>query len=272
MSAPRQLSTIPAVAAGGLRVVVDGGILRITIDRPGRMNALDLAHMTALGDVLEGAAADPAVRVVVLSGAGAAFCTGADLAAAATAGGRAASPEVVMDSANRVIRAIVDLPIPVIAQVGGAAVGVGASIALAADLTYAAESAYLLLAFVNVGLMPDGGSSALIAASIGRARATRMALLGERLPADRAADEGLIAGVLAAGDLAAHVDAVAARLARGPRRAVALTKQALTATTLTELDRALSREKAGQTELLQSPDFAEGVAAMLTKRAPNFRS
>lgn len=117
-----------------------------------------------------------------------------------------------MDSANRVIRAIVDLPVPVLAQVRGAAVGVGASIALAADLTYAAEDAYLLFAFVNVGLMPDGGSSALIAASIGRARA----------------------------------------------RAIALTKQALTATTLTELDPALGREKAGQTELLQSPDFAEG--------------
>ena len=84
MSAPRQLSTIPAVAAGGLRVVVDGRILRITIDRPDRMNALDLAHMTALGDVLTAAAADPVVRVVVLSGAGAAFCTGADLAAAAS--------------------------------------------------------------------------------------------------------------------------------------------------------------------------------------------
>ncbi len=120
--------------------------------------------------------------------------------------------------------------------------------------------------------MPDGGSSALIAASIGRARATRMALLGERLPAAQAERDGLIAGVLPPDELAAHVDAVAARLARGPRRAIELTKRALTAATLTALDASLDREKAGQAELLQAPDFVEGVTAMLTKRAPSFRS
>ncbi|MHA4848952.1 enoyl-CoA hydratase [Rhodococcus sp. MSC1_016] len=260
--------TAPAV--DGLRVVSDGGILRITIDRPDRMNALDLAHMTALGAILTDAAIDRSVRVVVISGAGKAFSTGADLAAAAAAGGREASPEVVMEAANRVVRAIVDLPVPVIAQVSGAAAGVGASIALAADLTYACQDAYLLLAFVNIGLMPDGGSSALIAASIGRARATRMALLGERLGAPEAEREGLIAGVLPVGELAAHVDAVAAKLAHGPRRAVELTKRALTASTLTALEGALEREKAGQTELLQGQDFVEGVTAMLGKRAARF--
>ncbi|MDI9952724.1 enoyl-CoA hydratase [Rhodococcus sp. IEGM 1305] len=259
--------TAPAV--DGLRVVNEAGILRITIDRPDRMNALDLAHMTALGDVLTAAATDSSVRVVIIAGAGKAFSTGADLAAA---GGREAPAEVVMDSANRVVRAIVELPVPVIAQVNGAAAGVGASIALTADLTYASENAYLLLAFVNIGLMPDGGSSALIAASIGRARATRMALLGERLPAAQAERDGLIAGVLPPDELAAHVDAVAARLARGPRRAIELTKRALTAATLTALDASLDREKAGQAELLQAPDFVEGVTAMLAKRAPNFRS
>ncbi|WP_172650390.1 enoyl-CoA hydratase [Rhodococcus opacus] len=262
--------TAPAV--DGLRVVNEAGVLRITIDRPDRMNALDLAHMTALGDVLTAAATDSSVRVVIIAGAGKAFSTGADLAAAAAAGGREAPAEVVMDSANRVVRAIVELPVPVIAQVNGAAAGVGASIALTADLTYASENAYLLLAFVNIGLMPDGGSSALIAASIGRARATRMALLGERLPAAQAERDGLIAGVLPPDELAAHVDAVAARLARGPRRAIELTKRALTAATLTALDASLHREKAGQAELLQAPDFVEGVTAMLAKRAPNFRS
>ncbi|RZK86496.1 MAG: enoyl-CoA hydratase [Rhodococcus sp. (in: high G+C Gram-positive bacteria)] len=206
--------TAPAV--DGLRVVNEAGVLRITIDRPDRMNALDLAHMTALGDVLTEAATDSSVRVVVIAGAGKAFSTGADLAAAAAAGGREAPAEV--------------------------------------------------------GLMPDGGSSALIAASIGRARATRMALLGERLPAAQAERDGLIAGVLPPDELAAHVDAVAARLARGPRRAIELTKRALTAATLTALDASLDREKAGQAELLQAPDFVEGVTAMLTKRAPSFRS
>ncbi|MCQ4120170.1 enoyl-CoA hydratase [Rhodococcus tibetensis] len=258
-------------AVDGLRVVSGEGILRITIDRPDRMNALDLAHMKALGDILTDAATDRSVRVVVISGAGKAFSTGADLAAAAAAGGREAPSEVVMDSANRVVRAIVDLPVPVIAQVSGAAAGVGASIALTADLTFASENAYLLLAFVNIGLMPDGGSSALIAASIGRARATRMALLGERLSATEAEREGLIAGVLPAGELAAHVDAVATKLARGPRRAIELTKRALTASTLTALEGALEREKEGQAELLQAPDFVEGVTAMLGKRQARFQ-
>lgn len=261
--------TVPAVE--GLRVTNDDGVLRITIDRPDRMNALDLAHLGALGDVLTEAATDPTVRVVIIAGAGRAFSTGADLAAAAEAGGREASPEVVMDTANRVVRAMVELPVPVIAQVNGAAAGVGASIALTADLTYASDNAYLLLAFVNIGLMPDGGSTALISTSIGRARATRMALLGERMPAVEAEKEGLIAGVVPAEELAAHVDAVAAKLASGPRRAIELTKRALTASTLAALDAALEREKAGQVELLQAPDFAEGVTAMLTKRPARFQ-
>ncbi|QNG19661.1 enoyl-CoA hydratase [Rhodococcus triatomae] len=260
--------TAPAV--DGLLVENSGGILRVTIDRPDRMNALALAHLRVLGRVLTDAATDPTVRVVVIAGTGKAFSTGADLAAAAAAGGREAPPEEVMDTANAVIRAIVDLPVPVIAQVNGAAAGVGASIAVAADLAYAAESAYLLLAFVNVGLMPDGGATALVAASIGRARAARLALLGERLPSDEAVRQGLVTEVVPDAELAGHVDAVATRLAHGPRRAIELTKRALTSATLDRLDDALAREKSGQSELLGAPDFAEGVAAMLQKRAPRF--
>ncbi|MBM4504564.1 enoyl-CoA hydratase, partial [Rhodococcus hoagii] len=175
-----------------------------------------------------------------------------------------------MDVANEVIRAIVEVPVPVVAAVNGPAAGVGVSIALAADLTYAAESAYFLLAFVGVGLMPDGGSSVLVSASIGRAKAAELALLGERLSAAEADSSGLVSRTLPDGDLLDHARDVAGRLAAGPRRALELTKRALAAATLAALDDALEREKIGQAELLASPDFAEGAAAMLQKRKPRY--
>jgi enoyl-CoA hydratase len=259
--------TTEGTAVKGLRSELADGILRLTISRPKRMNALDLVTMGALGEAVTAAGMDERVRTIVLTGEGAAFCTGADLAAAAA---NPADPNVVMDTANSLIRAIVDSPVPVIAAVNGPAAGVGVSIAVAADLTYAAESAYFLLAFVNIGLMPDGGSSMLIPAAIGRARAAEMALLGERLSAADADRFGLVARTLPDGELAAHVDAAAARAASGPRRALALTKRALNNTTLSSLDDALAFEKTGQVELLASADFAEGALAMLQKRRPDF--
>lgn len=259
--------TTEGVAVEGLRSTLEGGILRLTINRPKRMNALDLETMGALGDAVTAAGRDEQVRTIVLTGEGAAFCTGADLAAA---GANPADPNVVMDTANSVIRAIVDSPVPVIAAVNGPAAGVGVSIAVAADLTYAAETAYFLLAFTNIGLMPDGGSSLLIPAAIGRARAAEMALLGERVFAADADRFGLVARTLPDSELAAHVDAVAARTASGPRRALALTKEALNNATLPALEDALAFEKRGQIELLASADFAEGAMAMLQKRRPKF--
>ncbi|MDO3647896.1 enoyl-CoA hydratase-related protein [Nocardia mangyaensis] len=246
------------------------GTLRITIDRQARMNAIDLATMDELGALIVDAQHRPEVRVIVLTGAGKAFCTGADLAAAAAAGGNEASPERVMDSANALIRAIVDSPLPVIARVNGPAAGVGASIALAADLVYAAESAYLLLPFTSIGLMPDGGATAMVAAAMGRVKAAELALLGARLLAPEAAAAGLITRSLPTYELDAEVEAVAAKLAAGPRRALQLTKAALNAATLAELDAALAREKTGQSELLVSADFLEGMTAMLTRRPPRF--
>ncbi|MFD4294100.1 enoyl-CoA hydratase [Rhodococcus sp. NPDC058532] len=264
------MTDVEAERVEGLLVDLADGILRVTIARPDRMNALDIDSMRALGDLLEGRARERDVRVVVLAGEGGAFCTGADLIAASS--GPGTDPRVVMDTANRVIRAILTLPSPVLARVDGAAAGVGASLALAADLTYAAPSAYFLLAFVNVGLMPDGGSSLLVPAAVGRARAAEMALLGERLGAVDAHAAGLITRVLPPDDLAAHVDAVAATLAAGPRRAIELTKRSLTAATLDRVEEALARETEGQAELLGSADFREGAAAMLARRRPRFGS
>lgn len=175
-----------------------------------------------------------------------------------------------MDVANDATRAIVEVPVPVVAAVNGPAAGIGVSLALAADLTYAAESAYFLLAFVGIGLMPDGGSSLLVPAAVGRAKAAEMALLGERVSAADADRIGLVSRTVPDGDLAAHARAVAARLASGPRRALELTKRSLNAATVAALDGALESEKAGQAELLASADFAEGAAAMLQKRMPRF--
>ncbi|MCW2560095.1 MAG: putative enoyl-CoA hydratase paaG [Mycobacterium sp.] len=255
-----------------LRVDRDGGLLRLTITRPSRMNAIDLASMIGIGDVLTEAATDSSVRVVVLTGEGKAFCSGADLSSPVQdADGRKGS-EIVMDTADRMIRSVVTAPVPVIARINGPAAGVGLSLALAADLIYAAESTYLLMPFINIGLMPDGGATALVAAAVGRVRAAELSLLGERLPVAEAAAAGLITKALPHDQLDAHVDAVAARLARGPRRALELTKASINAATLTELDAALERETVGQIELMSTTDFIEGATAVLTRRQPNFGS
>ncbi|MEU1206883.1 enoyl-CoA hydratase-related protein [Nocardia sp. NPDC005825] len=254
----------------GYTAIKDGRVLRITITNPKRKNALSYDTMEGLGDAVLAAAADPAVRVIVLTGEGGDFCTGADLSTAPAEKARGITPEMTMDVANRMIRAIVDAPIPVIARVKGAAAGVGVAFALAADLTYAAEDSYLLLAFINIGLMPDGGAAALVAAAAGRPLAAEMALLGERLPARKALEHSLIAGVYSDEELDAKVEAVIAKLAHGPRRALELTKRALNAAALTSLEAALDAEKTGQCELLGSGDFAEGAAAMLQKRKAVF--
>jgi enoyl-CoA hydratase len=171
---------------------------------------------------------------------------------------------------NRLIRAITALPRPVVAVVQGPAAGVGVSIALACDVVLASDKAFFMLAFTKIGLMPDGGASALIAAAIGRIRAMQMALLPERLPAAEALSWGLVSAVYPADDFEAEVDKVIERLVAGPTVAFAKTKQAINAATLTELDPALQREFDGQSRLLVSPDFIEGTTAFQQRRAPNF--
>ncbi|MBO0852683.1 MAG: enoyl-CoA hydratase/isomerase family protein [Nocardia sp.] len=254
----------------GLQIVRDDRILRVTIDNPARKNAIGYDAMVAIGDTFEKLKQDRDIRVVIVTGAGADFCTGADLASGQSDQERGITSEMTMDAANRMVRSIVDAPVPVVARVRGATAGVAVALALAADLTYASDEAYFLHAFINIGLMPDGGAAALVAAAAGRALANEMALLGERLPATEALRRGLLAGVLPADELDAKVEAVAAKLARGPRRALELTKSNLNRVTLAGLDEALEAEKAGQCELLKSKDFAEGATAMLTKRAPVF--
>lgn len=263
------MTKAPAPAdISGVETTADDGILRVTINRPARMNAVTTATLNAIAEAFEAHAAIPGTRAAILTGSGAAFCAGADLSAVGDLSGPP-MPDTI-DAANRAVAAIRALPRPVICAVNGPAAGVGVSLALAGDLTVATESSYLLLAFTKIGLMPDGGASALVAASIGRARALKMALLAQRLPAAEALAVGLIADVLADADFAAGVDALAARLAAGPSDAFGATKGAINDATLTELDAAFARERAGQLELLASPDFAEGVDAFLGKRPARF--
>ena len=251
----------------GVDVTVDDGILRVTLNRPARMNAVTTATLETVADAFEKHAGDDAVRVAVLTGTGRAFCTGADLAGKDLSAPPSAG---TIDAANRTVAAIRAFPRPVIGAVNGPAAGVGVSLALGCDLTVAAESAYLLLAFTRIGLMPDGGATALVAASIGRARALKMALLAERLPVTEAFAAGLIAEVHPDDDFAAAVDALATRLAAGPVEAFHATKDAINDATLGELDSAFTRERAGQLELLASADFHEGVSAFQEKRTAVF--
>lgn len=257
--------------ADALRIETsDPGVVTISINRPDRMNALDAPTVTALIEQIITIGADPDTRVLVLAGEGPAFTTGADLVAISEAGDDAPTPDQTMDNAEALVRAVLTAPVPVIAAVNGPAAGVGVSLALASDLVLMSEDAYLLFAFTNIGLMPDGAASVLLPAQVGRAVASRMLLCGDAVPAAEAKQVGLAIDVVPADELRAVAEKLARRLARGPRRALELTKRAVTAATLAQLDTALEVEHEGQVELLQSADFAEGVASMLEKRRPTF--
>lgn len=237
------------------------GVLTITWNDPERLNGLTGEMLDAASDAIEHAADD--IRVVVLTGAGRAFTTGARL------DGTISGTEP-MDVANRLIRAVTASPLPVVAAVNGPAAGFGCSVALAADITIAKESAYFLLPFTNIGLMPDGGATAVVAASIGRARASAMALLGERLPARDAASAGLIHTAVPDEDFDSVVDGIVTRLATGAAVSYRATKQAINAATLSHLDEALDRERDLQVQLFGTADFIEGATAFMQKRAPQF--
>lgn len=252
----------------GLNIGIDAGVLRITLDRPAQLNALSGEMADRLAEVVEQAAADDEVRVLVLRGTGPAFSAGADLSGADA---HENFDVTSLDRANRIIRAITSSPKPCVAAVNGVAAGVGCSAALACDLVVATESASFLLAFARIGLMPDGGATATVAASIGRARAMRMALLGEAMPAREAYDAGLVSHLVPDEDFDATVAKVVGRLAAGPPLAYTATKRAVNAATLEGLEAALERERTGQTVLLRTADVAEGMRAFSEKRRPVFR-
>jgi 2-(1,2-epoxy-1,2-dihydrophenyl)acetyl-CoA isomerase len=249
-----------------------GGELRIRLNRPQKMNAWNTQFGLDLRDAVEAAAADDEVRAVVVTGNGRAFSSGADLSEGFEPAEDGA-PDVqsaLRDRYHPIIVGLRRMPKPVLAAVNGPAVGIGLSLALAADLVIAKESAYFLLAFVNIGLVPDGGSSLFVPERVGFARATEMAMLGEKVPARQALEWGLINRVAADDDFEAEVDALAQRLASGPTRSYAGTKRQLNAWLYGRMDEQLALEADIQQESAESGDFLEGVQAFLEKRKPAF--
>ena len=254
----------------------DGAAATIVLDRPKALNAWNRQLGDDLLAALREAAEDDAVRAVRLTGAGRAFSSGADLKDI-TAMEEERTPEghpdvqrLLRERYHPIITLVREMPKPVLAAVNGPAAGIGCSLALAADLVIAAESAYFLLAFVNIGLVPDGGSSLLVPSRVGFARAAEMAMLGERIPAPQALAWGLINRVSPDDAFPADADTLLDRLAAGPTRAYAGAKRQLNGWIYGRMHEQLELEAAVQQELAGSEDFAEGVAAFVERRTAAF--
>jgi 2-(1,2-epoxy-1,2-dihydrophenyl)acetyl-CoA isomerase len=256
-----------------LNLYRSGAAAKLELNRPAQLNSWNTALGLELKAAVEVLATDPEVRAVMITGAGRAFSSGADLKDASSELTPDGHPDVYSRLTGRyhpIITGIRSMPKPVVAAVNGAAAGIGLSLALACDLVLAAESSYFLLAFVNIGLVPDGGSSLLVPSRIGFARAAELALLGERLPAPKALDWGLINQVHPDDELIAEAERLVARLADGPTRSYAGTKRQLNQWLYDRIDDQLEFEARIQQEMAGSGDFAEGVAAFAEKRKAKF--
>ncbi len=251
------------------------GVAWIELNRPEALNAWNQQLGLDLLGALREAAELESARAVVISGAGRAFSSGADLkdfsGGELTPDGRPDVYTTLTERYHPIMHAVRELPKPVIASVNGAAVGIGASLALCCDLIWAAQSAYFLLAFVNIGLVPDGGSSLFVPTRVGMARASEMALLGERISAEQALQWGLVNRVVADEQLLQETTALAERLAGGPTRAYAGAKRQLNAWLYGRMADQLELEAQIQREMASSDDFVEGAMAFLQKRPPEFR-
>jgi 2-(1,2-epoxy-1,2-dihydrophenyl)acetyl-CoA isomerase len=248
------------------------GVAWIVLNRPDALNAWTPQLGEELIRALDEVAADTDVRAIVLTGAGRAFSSGADLKAGGGLGANG-SPDVLTplrEVYNPLILRVRTLPKPVIAAVNGPAVGIGCSLALAADLVVAAESAYFLLAFVNIGLGLDGGVSQTLTARVGHARAFEIAYLGERIPAAKALSWGLVNEVVEGSELEPRVSQLASRLAAGPPGSYANIKRTINDRAYAGFEQLLELEAVLQQERAESTDFVEGVLSFMQKRPPKF--
>ncbi|MDE2050807.1 MAG: 2-(1,2-epoxy-1,2-dihydrophenyl)acetyl-CoA isomerase [Gammaproteobacteria bacterium] len=251
---------------------VSEGVARLTLNRPERLNSFNTSMHSEVQQALAALRADASARVLVLTGAGRGFCAGQDLGDRVVAPGGA--PPDLGASIERyykpLILALRRLPLPVIAAVNGVAAGAGANIALACDLVIAARSATFIQAFSKIGLVPDSGGTWLLPRLVGHARAMGLALLGEKLAAEQAAQWGLIWRCVEDGELTGEVDTLARQLASAPTLGLARTKQAMLEGWGHTLEQQLDVERDYQQELGHSADYAEGVAAFTEKRVPRF--
>jgi 2-(1,2-epoxy-1,2-dihydrophenyl)acetyl-CoA isomerase len=254
-----------------IRLDIADKIATITLNRPERLNAMPPQMADEIGaalDQLGGA------RCVLITGEGRAFCSGADLSArgegASVSGGQGAY-NALSKSYNPLMLKLAKLNVPVITAVNGPAAGVGCSLALASDFAIAGKSAYFLQAFVNIGLVPDGGASWVLARLVGKARATEMMMLGEKIPAEKAVEWGLIYRCVEDADLMAEAKALAVRLANGPTLALGIMRQNLAVALNVDFASALVREAEGQRMAGDTADAREGAVAFLQKRKAEFK-
>ena len=255
---------------GPLLVEQRPGYRKLTLNRPQKLNAFDGALHAALRDALDEAGRDTACRAVLLSGAGRGFCAGQDLAEPGLTGPEADLGAVIEQGWNRLVRAIRGLEKPVVCAVHGTAAGAGASIALACDITLAAEDARFAQAFIRIGLIPDSGATWTLTRLAGPARARAMAMLGDPITGAEAAAMGLVYRAVPAATLMEEAEALCAKLARLPARALAATKRVLDAAEGNTLDQQLELEARIQQGLGRSHDYNEGVAAFAQKRPARF--
>jgi 2-(1,2-epoxy-1,2-dihydrophenyl)acetyl-CoA isomerase len=253
---------------------LDNGVLTLRLNRPERLNAMSQSLITRLREQITRAGNDAAIRSVLLTGTGRGFCAGADLAGggvgSAGADGKPDVGAVLEQLYNPLIRAIRELPKPVIAAVNGVAAGGGANLALACDIVIAARSARFDQAFVRISLMPDLGGTWFLPHTVGDARARALAMLGDSVPAEEAVRMGMAWQVLDDSALMEEAKKLAHRLAAGPTLSYAAIKQAINAAATNTLDQQLDLERDSQRALGRSADFKEGVAAFLAKRPAHF--
>lgn len=264
-----------AGAEGSVTSRRDGAVLRVTLDRPARRNALTHLMTRDLVAVLTAAAADDSLRAIHLRGAGDDFCAGADWVATNDAGGqRPRAGDLVRripHAAHRVIELVATIQLPVVCSARGWAVGFGCNLALAADFTVAAADALFWEPFVDRGFSPDSGSTWLLPRLVGLARARRMLLLGEKVGATDAADWGLIHQAVAPAELDDTAEKLLERLADGPTAAIGLAKQALNFGQHATLSQAMTQELFNLELSCRTGDFKEGLEAFRQRRAPKFR-
>jgi 2-(1,2-epoxy-1,2-dihydrophenyl)acetyl-CoA isomerase len=249
-----------------------GGAAKIELNRPEALNAWNKQFGVDLLDAIKRVTYDDDVRAVLITGAGRGFSSGADLKAGfePLPNGKPDVHTTLVERYHPIMTGLREMPKPVVTAVHGPAVGIGCSLALVADLIIASESAYFLLAFVNIGLVPDGGSSLFLPARIGFTRAIEMAMLGERVPARQALEWGLVNQVHADDELTAKAEELIDRLASGPTGSYAGTKRQLNRWVYSGMHDQLALEAKIQQEMAQSDDFLEGVTAFVEKRQARF--